>query len=95
MREWAARRNGRATRKPFPTLNSKSLDRPLTIPRSNRRVCFSVLEASDLPKRGPIVQVGLGALHGGELVLDLPQPGETGLAVPFRKRALGGPKLAM
>ena len=48
-----------------------------------------------IPKRSSIVQVGLGALHGGQLVLDLPQPGEIGLAVPFRKRALGSPKFAM
>jgi hypothetical protein len=41
------------------------------------------------------VHIGLGTLDGGQLVLDLPQPGEIGLIVLFGKRALGSPKFAM
>jgi hypothetical protein len=50
---------------------------------------------SGTPEGSPIVHVGLGTLDGGQLVLDLPQPGEIGLIVLFSERALGSPKFAM
>jgi hypothetical protein len=42
-----------------------------------------------------VVQVGFGTLDGGQLVLDLSQPGEIGLIVLFGERAFSSPKLAM
>ena len=47
------------------------------------------------PESPCIVHVGLGTFDGGQLVLDLSQPGEIGLIVLFGECALGGSKFAM
>ena len=98
MRKWAAKRfPARPPEILFSEQRVALTNRyqpPLRVPPAAPAVRLGSWASGPWARR-PVVQVRFGALHRRQLVLNLAQPSQIGLAFLLGEGPLGGPKFAM